>query len=383
MALFAATSLLAHLLAVQTLGLFRPMDLGPAVRPIPVATVTLEEQVPPPPESAMKPRKAKGPVPLPIRPVAAMEKGGTPPAPALHDSEPASAAEEGAPPGQTAGAAALPTEKPKRSDTPQEERVEGSRKAYAGFGAGNLLPTDPAFYDRYKGPVRTATEFLKKDRERLTFRISLLKIPVGSAVLEASSREGELRIVARIISNAATSNLYPVDDLVETRMIKGNYLLTRVRQNEGTFRSDFGFTLMLREKKAFWADRLANRYDYQLLPDVDLTDALAGFYLLRNRQLEVGKQVRLHLFDGGEYFPAQVDVLRRERVRLANLRSAGTIVIRPELPASGLFHNDRDLLVWLTDDENRVPVKLECATPIGKVTAELISSEAVPPSPQR
>ena len=117
-----------------------------------------------------------------------------------------------------------------------------------------------------RAPCETQEEFLATKKEKLTYRISLLKIPVGTAVMEATNNNGELRITIRITSNAVFSTVYPVDDLVETRMIKGNYLLTRVRQSEGNYRGDFGFTLMLREHKAFWVDRLANRYDYQPLP---------------------------------------------------------------------------------------------------------------------
>lgn len=232
--------------------------------------------------------------------------------------------------------------------------------------------------ERGKGPVRNAGEFLATKKEKLTYRISLLKIPVGTAVMEAANNNGELRITIKITSNAVFSAVYPVDDLVETRMIKGNYLLTRVRQSEGSYRGDFGFTLMLREHKAFWVDRLANRYNYQPLPVDDVMDAVSGFYFLRNRDLKVGKSVELHLFDSNEYSPTTIEVLRRERVSLPGGDEVDALVLHPLFKTAGFFRRTGDIMIWLTDDQFRVPVRLETFISLGKVTAELIAAESAP-----
>jgi hypothetical protein len=229
-------------------------------------------------------------------------------------------------------------------------------------------------YDLYKGPVRDAGEFLTTKREKLTYRISLLKIPVGTAVMEATNNDGELRINIRITSNAVLSSFYPVDDLVETRMIKGSYLLTRVRQKEGSYQGDFGFTLMLREHKAFWVDRVRNRYDYQPLPGDDVMDVVSGFYFLRKRDLEVGKEEKLNLFDSNEYSPTTIEVLRRERIGLPGSREVDTLVLHPLFKTAGFFRRTGDIMIWLTDDKFRVPVRVETFITLGKVTAELISA---------
>jgi hypothetical protein len=36
------------------------------------------------------------------------------------------------------------------------------------------------------------------------------------------------------------------------------------------------------------------------------------------------------------------------------------------------------MLLWLTNDEGKVPVKAETTTPLGKVTIELVSAETQP-----
>ncbi len=370
---FVMISMLGHLLGGYILEAAGPLDFSPPLSPIPALHVTLSGPRPAPPRFPAEEREIAA-IP-PLRP-AGHDVGAQ-----LNETAPALSQPESLPSQDSVRENSKPAEIAADPFVLAEGKAIEPPATVIATAAANVTIPIAVDYERYRGPVRTASEFMTARRERLTYRISLVKIPLGRAVMEASNVNGDFRITLRITSGGMLSSLYPVDDLVETRMIGGNYLLTRVRQNEGDLHGDFGFTLMLRERKAFWVDRLRNRYDYQPLPDADVTDALAGFYLLRNRELEVGGQVLLNIFDGSEHSPVRVQVLRRDRVRLADLRNADTIVIRPELPAVGLFRNNRDMLVWLTDDENSVPVKLECATPVGRVTAELVSSEVDPLPP--
>jgi hypothetical protein len=108
-------------------------------------------------------------------------------------------------------------------------------------------------------PLMPTSDFMGTTHEKLVYRISLLGLPVGSAELEASSENEGMRITLRVKSDAVLSSIYPVDDLIETRHINGNFILTRIRQKEGAFRGDRGFTIFLRDKSVFWIDRLTNR----------------------------------------------------------------------------------------------------------------------------
>lgn len=224
-------------------------------------------------------------------------------------------------------------------------------------------------------PLRTAREFMATEREKLTYQISMFGLPVGIAELEAKNERGEIRITLRVKSNSVLSSLYPVDDLVETRHMGGNFILTRIRQQEGSFRSDRGFSIMLREKKVFWIDRLTNRSTTEPIPNDEVLDIISGLYYLRNRPLQVGKTELLQVFDSDTYTPLPVEVLRREQVRLPGFRKADTIVIKPHLKTDGIFKRTGDVTIWLTDDDFRAPVKVETQIPLGKVTAELLSAE--------
>jgi len=224
-------------------------------------------------------------------------------------------------------------------------------------------------------PLRTTGEFLGSDHEKLVYRVSLLGMPVGSAELEAKKVQGEIWITLRVKSDLALSTIYPVDDLIETRHIHGNYILTRIRQQEGFFRGDRGFTLFLRDKNVFWIDRLTNRSVKEPLPNSEVVDILSGLYFLRNRELKIGTKELLHIYDSDTYSEVPIDVIRRENVSLPAFRNVDAVLIQPQLKTEGIFKRNGDILIWLSDDQYKVPVKIVTSIALGRVTAELVSAE--------
>jgi hypothetical protein len=363
---FLGLSLLVHLAFALPLDYFKPFELGTPVflnQPImvelrePAAAAPAQPLVPAPSAAAL--------------PAAASPRENSPPqaeerlAPAPPE-EPVPVAAPAAPAPVREPTAVAPTRVPVE---PPVARVAGESVKAATPRKENE-PLEAAL-----APLRKTGEFLATEREKLTYRISMLGIPVGSAEMEAKQEKGEVKITLHIQSNPAASQLYPVDDSVETRHIGGNFILSRIRQSEGSFRGDRGFTLFLREKSVFWIDRLRNRSLQEPLPNSAVVDILSGLYYLRNQPLEVGKSIVLEIFDSNRYAPTTVAVLRKEHLTLPGLREVDTLVIHPELKTEGVFRRTGEILIWLTDDQKRVPVKVETRISLGKVTAELVSAE--------
>jgi hypothetical protein len=229
-------------------------------------------------------------------------------------------------------------------------------------------------HDRHQHYLH-GNQIFPHQQEKLVYQISLAGMPVGNAQLEATNQQGELRIRTSVSSNSVISAIYPVHNSTDTRLIKGRYLLTRIRQQEGTFKSDTGFNLMYPEQKIFWVDRVKNQFSNEPLESLDTLDFVSGFYFLRLQPLKPGDRLTLRLYDGDTTTQVPVAVLRQEQLALPGLRSAATVVVQPQFAQSGFFRNNRDLLFWFTDDQHHLPVRIEATTPIGRVVAELISSE--------
>jgi hypothetical protein len=228
-------------------------------------------------------------------------------------------------------------------------------------------------------PLRTADEFMSSKSEKLSYLISLLGVPVGSVELVARNENGEVRISLRTRTNTALSSIYPVDDIIATRHIGGNFIITKIRQQEGSYSSDIGFTLFLRDKRVFWIDRIRNRISNETVPTSEVLDTLSSFYYLRNRPLQIGKTEVLHIYDGDSYAPVPVEILRQEEVRLRNFKKMNCLLLRPVKQKGGIFRRTGDMMIWLTNDEDKVPVRIETTTPVGEVTVELVSAETQHP----
>jgi hypothetical protein len=80
------------------------------------------------------------------------------------------------------------------------------------------------------------------------------------------------------------------------------------------------------------------------------------------------------MFDSNKFLNTEVRVLRRDRVEQEDGRRVPSIVVEPVLTSEGLFKKEGEILIWLTDDERRLPVRMETKLKIGRVTAELKSS---------
>lgn len=226
--------------------------------------------------------------------------------------------------------------------------------------------------------LQKVSDFLAPRYEKLGYQITMHGLPIGHAELESKSEQGITSITLRVRSNAAFSGIYPVDDLVETRHVGGLYIMARVSQREGSFSSEENFTINLRKKRVSWFDLKQPRSLTLSVPTGNVLDSLSGIYYLRNRPLRIGTVETLYIFDGESYAEVPVEVLRRERLSLANFSRVETLVVRPLQKTAGIFRRTGDLLIWLTDDASRVPVKIETSIALGKVTARLVSAESTP-----
>jgi len=214
--------------------------------------------------------------------------------------------------------------------------------------------------------------------EKLSYLISLRGLPIGNAELESKHENGVTTITLRVQSNALTSSFFHVDNVIETRHIDGKFIMGTIKQQEGDFRSDESFNINLGQQTVSWSDFINHRTLETDLPSDDVLDTLSGIYYLRARPLQLEKTETLHIFDSERYADVPVEVLRREEIRLPNLKKITTLVVRPVQKTAGILRRTGDVFVWLTDDDFKIPVKIVTTIAIGEVTAELISAESKP-----
>ena len=261
--------------------------------------------------------------------------------------------------------AAPPSEEKKEAlleDPAEEEAKEDGVKV-----ARNILP-EAAVMPSALSKVPSIINFR---REKFYYDIYWLGICVGNAVLDAVNDGGIIRITSEVHSAPFISAVYKVEDYAESRVKGGRPFDFRIRQHEGKYRSDKETIFDAENRKITYYDYLKGTKEEHVVKGSMFWDVISGFYYLRTRGLEPETKVFVDIFDSNKVLNAEVNVLGRESVRFIGKGDIDAIVVKPILKSDGLFQNKGDIRIWLSDDENRMPVRVETKVSIGNVTAAL------------
>ncbi|MCD5390732.1 DUF3108 domain-containing protein [candidate division NPL-UPA2 bacterium] len=223
--------------------------------------------------------------------------------------------------------------------------------------------------------------------EKLTFRVIYFALPAGTATLEVSGvtnwEEKEVyQLVATVQSSALFSLFYRVRNRIESLIDTSSFLPYRyeIRQEEGDYRNH-EVTIFNRDENIATTidaeEKEGNPEGASVPVPADVQDALSSFYYLRRQNLEVGKSVFINVSVGAKNYQVEVKVLRKEELGKRRLR---TIVVKPiisEIKSGGILEKkgDRDIYIWLTDDERRIPVLIKAEMAFGSLTMMLIDKE--------
>jgi hypothetical protein len=102
-------------------------------------------------------------------------------------------------------------------------------------------------------------------------------------------------------------------------------------------------------------------------------DVLSAFYVARARYVP-GQPLYVPVFDNGRRFDLVFRELGHTRLDLPAPLGDDTPVriVEPIVPAgSGLFAQEGRLIVWVTDDDRRIPVRAQSKVAVGSVTVEI------------
>jgi hypothetical protein len=223
-------------------------------------------------------------------------------------------------------------------------------------GAGEVIPAP-------KHPIRAGESF--------KFAVRYGIVTAGDAYLEVPEvREWKGRpvylLVARTESNKFFSTFYKVRNRIESYWDTTGHFSRRFSENrrEGGYHAQNEVTFDYDKGEAIYQDGTA----YPIPPGCQ--DALSSFYFARTQALPLGGSVVFDYHASHKSQPLEVRVLGRQRVETP----AGTfdcIVIEPVLKAGGIFKNSGRLVIWLTDDDRRIPVMMKSKVTIGSISVVL------------
>lgn len=109
----------------------------------------------------------------------------------------------------------------------------------------------------------------------------------------------------------------------------------------------------------------------------NVQDIVSGYYFLRTvnyDELKPGDIVSLNAFFDEEIYDFKVRFLRHEKLK-TKMGKINSIVLAPIMPENELFDGENSLQVWISDDKNKIPLKIRAELFIGALEIDIESYE--------
>ena len=101
---------------------------------------------------------------------------------------------------------------------------------------------------------------------------------------------------------------------------------------------------------------------------------VSAFYYLRNNyetdKIEVGDEVKLNMFFDEENYLFRLKFLGRETIK-TKFGRIETLKFRPYVLAGRVFKEQESLTLWVSADENKIPLKVKADLAVGSLRADL------------
>jgi len=242
------------------------------------------------------------------------------------------------------------------------------------------------------------SERVFRDGERLVFDVTWMGIRAGQATLEARGvvqlNGGKAyHLVTTAQSAPLISKFYRVDDRSDSYLAVSplRSLQFDKQLREGSYRHNsqtafdhdakvatFRYLDFGRVPKGVTTLEEAEKYTKYVHQEFPLNpgalDELSVLYFVRTLPLAEGRTVTANVFASKKNWDLEVKVLRRETLDTV-LGSRETFLVEPLLKFEGVFQQKGRVLVWLTQDAERIPVLMKSEIKIGSFVSTLARRE--------
>ena len=229
--------------------------------------------------------------------------------------------------------------------------------------------------------------------ERLTYDVTWSVFQAGtvSATLQSTVQgsKDDYTVITTAHSQGFVSLLFNVDNQFRSLFDPKTLCSERISKkiNEGRRRKETEIVFDSQRKLAILDERDLNKphdppkHAENEIPNC-VEDVVTAFYYLRNQDFQVGKPLHLPLNDGSKTYDVTLDVQDRETIQTP-LGHRSAIRIEPKV-FSGLFKRKGRMLVWFSNDDQHLPLRIKFMIVVGPITATLksvtqVSEKPLPP----
>lgn len=215
--------------------------------------------------------------------------------------------------------------------------------------------------------------------EWFKFRIHYGLVNAGYATLEVKEATKSNKKVFHVVGNGYTTGMtkffFKVNDDYQSYFDKKTgqpYQYVR-KIDEGGYKKDQEGFFNQSSNTVLVKDYKKNTEKTISVPE-NVQDIVSAFYYLRNHpnidKLKVGESIAIDMFFDDETTKFKLKFMGRE-VLSTKFGKVNSMIFRPYVQAGRVFKEEESLTVWISDDDNKIPLRIKASLAVGSLKADL------------
>ena len=229
-------------------------------------------------------------------------------------------------------------------------------------------------------PENTESTSAFKVGEWLKFRIHYGILNASYATLQVKSHNLDGVPVYHVVGNGKTTGFasifFKVDDTYESFFDKKDgrpYRFIR-KIDEGGYTKDIEVNFNHEKDIAVLNDKKKDK-KFNFTIQEGIQDLVSAFYFLRNNykveDLVEGKSIELNLlYDDDGVFKFKLKYLGKEVLK-TKYGKVECLKFRPYVQSGRVFKEQESLSLWVSNDNNRIPIRIQAELSVGSIKADL------------
>ena len=206
-------------------------------------------------------------------------------------------------------------------------------------------------------------------------------VKAGNATLEVKEATFKNRSVCHVVGKGWTTGaikwFFKVNDRYESYFDKAPgrpYKFIRNINEGGHVKNrviEFDY-----EKNLAFVNDLRHKTKKTVSITSDIQDMVSAYYYLRDHYdtetIKVGHTVKLNMFFDNEIFGFKLKFLGRETIN-TKFGNINCLKFRPYVMAGRVFHEEESVTLWVSADNNKIPIKIKADLRVGSLRSDLVA----------
>jgi len=224
----------------------------------------------------------------------------------------------------------------------------------------------------------------EKLRYKIYYNWKFIWVPAGE--VEFAVEENDTHFNVQVIGKSypAYESVFKVDDFYASRIDKSTllpeYFLRDVEEGDYNRYDSILFDQKNLHITSHWGKQRADAEKNEFDAEGCVQDMVSILYFVRNlayEEFENKSVIPVQIFFDKEFYPLKMEINKREKKKIKGMGKFKTIKLIPEAVDGHVFDEETKMDVWISDDQNRIPLLIESPLKIGSAKAVLIKQEGL------